>query len=285
MGNRRNKFGSRVKRAPADPSGMEGVEPATPPRGRWGWIMITLKVILGTGLILSVVLGIAWGVFRYARTTPRFSVQEIVVEGTKRLSRDDILATAGISLGANLFSVDVESAQLALTKSPWIERAQVTRRLPNTLVVSLRERQAQATLVVAGKSFLIDEDGEPFKEVGSGDPHDLTIITGVTLQALAAERQLEHERLREVLSLIRSYEQLPLAKAYPAEEAHLEASGAVTLTVGVAGIALHLGRPPFKQRLLRAERVLMKAMRQGGSPSVIFLDNEAHPERVVVRVQ
>jgi cell division protein FtsQ len=244
-----------------------------------------LKVTLGAGLILATVLGISWGIYRYAKTTPRFAVKDIEIEGTRRLSREDILATSGIKAGENLFSLNLERAQKALVKSPWIERARVTRRLPNGISIEVHEREARAVLVVEGKSFLIDADGYPFKEVGLGDPHDLTLITGVSPQALLQTKELERERLRDLLGLIRGYEHLAIAKSYPAEEIHVDGSGNVTLMVGATGTALHLGRPPFKQRLLRAERVLQKTLRKGAAPSVVFLDNEAHPERVVVRVQ
>lgn len=285
MGNRRSKHAARVKRAPADPAGGEVYSSDQPPRGVWGWAMTVTKMVLGVALILGSVLGIAWGVFHYAKTTPRFALTDIAVEGTRRLSRDDILAAAGLKLGENLFSLDVEAAQRALTQSPWVKQAKVTRQLPNRVLVQVHERQAQASLLANGKTFLVDETGQPFKEVGIGDPHDLALITGLSLDAFAHEPELEHERLRGVLALIREYEHLGIAQAYPAEEAHLDASGAVTLSVGSNGIALHLGHAPFKQRLLRAERVLTRALRQGGTPSVVFLDNEAHPERVVVRLQ
>lgn len=285
MGNRRTKHAVRVKRAPADPRSEEGPIAAQRAPGIWGWAITAAKMVLGICLILGSVLGIAWGVFHYAQTTPRFALKDIAVEGTRRLSRDDILAAAGLKVGANLFSLDVEAVRLALTRSPWIKEAKVTRQLPDRVLVQVHERQAQASLLANGKTFLVDETGQPFKEVGIGDPHDLALITGLSLDAFAHEPELEYERLRGVLTLIRDYEHLSIASAYPAEEAHLDASGAVTLNVGSGGIALHLGHAPFKQRLLRAERVLSRAMRQGGTPSVVFLDNEAHPERVVVRLQ
>lgn len=286
MTNRRNKLGARVKRAPSDhPDPGHDESEITRPRGLWGWFSTLLKIGLGVGLLGATVLGISLGIYRYAKTTPRFSVQSITIEGTKRLARDDILAASGIEPGVNLFSLDVEAAQGKLKSSPWIKRARIVRRLPNGIFIEIVEREALATLVVAGRSFLIDRDGEPFKETGSGDPHDLPIVTGVSIRPLVDQRELERERLRDVLSLLQSYERLSIAKSYPAEEVHLEDSGAVTLVVGANGTALHLGPPPFKQRLLRAERVLGKAIRKGAAPSVIFLDNEAHPERVVVRLQ
>ncbi len=286
MTNRRNEKKSRARHAPSDPrdSFADGELPR-PSRAFWGWVATGLKVVVGVALIVGAVLGISWGVYRYAKTTPRFSVKSIEIEGTKRLSRDDILAASGLSPGENLFSLDVEKAQRTLVQSPWIERARVTRRLPNNIVIEVHEREARAVFVVDGQSFLVDENGVPFKRVGVGDPHDLPYVTGISIDALARDRGLEHERLRDILSMIRSYEHLPVAKNYPPEEVHVKPSGHVTLVVGAKGIALHLGLPPFKQRLLRAERVLSKTLRGGATPSVVFLDNQAHPERVVVRVQ
>ena len=286
MSNRRNKLGAKVKRAPSDHSACAHDEgDSSRSRSFWGWFSTLIKVGLGIGLLGATVLGISLGVYRYAKTTPRFAVQSITIEGTKRLARDDILGASGIEPGVNLFSLDVEAARKKLVDSPWIKRARIVRRLPDGILIEVVEHEALATLVVEGQSFLIDRDGEPFKELGSGDPHDLPIVTGVPLRPLVAQRDLERERLRDILSLLQSYERLSINKSYPAEEVHVQDSGAVTLTVGAGGTALHLGPPPFKQRLLRAERVLSKATRKGAAPSAVFLDNEAHPERVVVRLQ
>ncbi len=287
MTNRRHFHSKKSsRRAPADPE-VPFIPEAQPRKMRslWGWVLTSLKVIVGVTLILGAVSGISWGVYRYARTTPRFSVKEISIEGTKRLSREDILAASGLTTGENLFALDVEAAQNALVQSPWIERAQVVRNLPNRVSIQVHERAARAALVLQGRTFLVDEAGVPFKEAGLGDPRDLPLITGLSVDRLRRDRALEEERLRDILALIRSYEHLSVAKSYPPEEVHLKDSGHTTLVVGSTGIALHLGPPPFKQRLLRAERVLRKTLRNGATPSVVFLDNEAHPERVVVRVQ
>ena len=66
---------------------------------------------------------------------------------------------------------------------------------------------------------------------------------------------------------------------------HLADSGDVTLTVGKEGIALELGQGPFRRKLLMAEEVTGALRRKGRTPGIVFLDNRAHPERVVVRMK
>ena len=286
MSNRKTKEASRKKaRAPRDSAdGVEG-QALVLPRSSWQWVVLGLKVTVGLSLLVATVGTLAWGVHRYAQTTPRFAIVKLDVEGTKRLARDDVLRAAGVVRGQNLFSMDIAAAERALVDSPWISSAQVTRRLPGTVRFQVVERDPRAVAVISGKNFLVSQDGTPFKELGAGDPHDFPLITGISVEALARDRRAELDRVSQALSLLREYEELPLSRATPAQELHLSDTGTVTLVVGDAGTTLHLGKSPWKQKLLRAERVLSKARRAGGTPQVVFLDNEAHPERVVVRVQ
>ncbi len=228
---------------------------------------------------------LAWGVHRYARTTPRFGIVHLEVEGTKRLSREDVLLAAGVKKGKNLFSLDIPAAEKALVASPWISSARITRRLPSTVRLQVVERDPRAILVLQGKSFLVSSDGVPFKELGQGDPYDFPLITGISTTELTRDRRAELERLSRTLALLAKYDELSLARSHPVQEVHLADTGAASLVVGDSGTTLHLGESPWKQKLLRAERVLSKARRAGGTPEIVFLDNEAHPERVVVRVQ
>lgn len=287
MGNRKQpaKKGRRAVRAPADPAHLnEGIEARTP-RTWLSWTVLGLKVTVGLGLLVAAVVTLAWGVHRYARTTPRFAIVHLEVEGTKRLSREDVLAAAGVKKGKNLFSLDIPRAEKSLVESPWISSARITRRLPNTVRLQVVERDPRAILVLEGRSFLVSADGVPFKELGQGDPYDFPLVTGISSAELARDRRAELERLSRTLTLLGQYDELSLGRSHQVQEVHLADTGAASLVVGDSGTTLHLGESPWKQKLLRAERVLSKARREGGTPHVVFLDNEAHPERVVVRVQ
>ena len=61
--------------------------------------------------------------------------------------------------------------------------------------------------------------------------------------------------------------------------------GTTTLVVGSSGITFHLGKGPVRQKLLMAARVLARVRARQQTPTIVFLDNEAHPERVVVRLR
>jgi cell division protein FtsQ len=87
------------------------------------------------------------------------------------------------------------------------------------------------------------------------------------------------------LEVLRDYAGLSIGHTYEPEEVNLAPDGSVVLTIGKKGTALHLGKGPFRQKLLMAARVLGKVQGGGDLPGIVFLDNEGHPERVVVRMR
>ena len=76
-----------------------------------------------------------------------------------------------------------------------------------------------------------------------------------------------------------------MSRVYAAQEVHLSDGGHVTMTVGKEGVVLALGSNGLRQRLLMAERVVQEMRSGGRTPGIVFADNQAHPERVVVRMR
>ncbi|HEV8547958.1 MAG TPA: FtsQ-type POTRA domain-containing protein [Polyangiaceae bacterium] len=244
-----------------------------------------VKLVAGLAVVVAASTAVAYSLHRYALTTTRFGIQKVELEGAKRFSPDQVRTLAGIELGRNLFAFDTRAAEDKLLHDPWVSSAHVVRKLPGTLRVELGEREASAIAVIGDKPFLLTADGEPFKEVKAEDPADLPLVTGISAADWARDRAGAMERFRTGVDLIRQYERLPMAKVHPAQEVSLAASGDAVLTVGRQGIALELGRPPFARKLAMAGEVVGELGGKGRTPGIVFLDNEAHPERVVVRMR
>jgi cell division protein FtsQ len=244
-----------------------------------------LRWLAGGSLLLGASLGLAWGAHHYALTTPRFALTDLSLQGQRRLTKEELLDLSGIRLGQNLLSFEPQAVEAALVKSPWVESARVVRRLPGTLNVELVEREARAKAWLGEKFFLVSEKGEPFKEMLPGDPEDLPVISGISLAELARDRRAEVGRLGQAIDLLNEYAHTSLGAELEAEELHWQDDGTVVLTVGKTGLALYLGGAPWKKKLLRATASVAQSRAQGAMPAALFLDNEAHPERVVVRAR
>ena len=91
--------------------------------------------------------------------------------------------------------------------------------------------------------------------------------------------------VRRVLDVAGEAERTGIAKRYPLQELHLEKDGSLVVTIGREAISLALGRPPYRDKMEEASRILSELARHKANASVIFLDNDAHPEHVVVRMR
>lgn len=245
------------------------------------------RLSLFTGIVVVVAASLlcAWGLRRYLRSSARFAVRVVSVEGNTRRTPHQISKRAGIVVGKNIFEIDEASAVAALQADPWISSATVSTDLPNSVFVKVVERDARALASIDSHLFLVDVGGDIFKECEEGDPHDLPVVTGIDSDMVARDREAVTIRLRRALDLLADLEQAGLAKRFPIQELHIERDTSVTITMGVDALALAFGTPPYRAKIAKAERILGELRVRQVKPAVIFLDNVAHPERVVVRMK
>ncbi|MGI6037244.1 MAG: cell division protein FtsQ/DivIB [Limnochordia bacterium] len=157
--------------------------------------------------ILVIVAGVA---FLYS---PFFCIQDVIIEGSSQLTREEILSTIGLIRLQNIFRFDVANAQARLNSLPQVHEVEISRKLPNRLIITLRERRPVAVLPYAEGFLLVDADGrvlgpahEPNLPVLNGVP-PVTIQVGEILSSRPAQLGARlaglfepelHERLSEI---------------------------------------------------------------------------------------
>jgi cell division protein FtsQ len=248
-------------------------------------IVPVLRALVGLIMIVGIGAGVVWGARKYVRTSARFSVSEIVTAGGKRRGSEEIAVIAGISKGQNVFSIDLERARAKLAADPWIESAEISRQLPGTITIRVTEREAAGLVAMPEGTYLVTRDGAIIKRVDAGDPLELHIVTGVTLKQLVDDREGATRTIRKALDLALDYDRSPLAQRSPLEEVHVETTGDMTLVCGKSGVVVRMGGAPYKRKLDQAVRIVAELDRRGAKPDTIMLDDEARPDRVVVRMR
>ena len=242
------------------------------------------RTALGVALAFGIAGGLAWSARSYARQSARFAVARIDVTGNARLSVERISAIAELRPGMNVFDVRAEEARKKLQNEPWISSADVSRKLPDSVTVRLTERKA-AALVALGETMLATRDGFVFKRLEEGDPTDLPVVTCLDPAAATTDPEGMKRTITEALDLLAEYETTRIAARYPAEELCARPDGTFALVVGKDGLSLRLGPAPYRRKLAQAERVLYELERRRTKADLVLLDNEARPDRVVVRVR
>jgi cell division protein FtsQ len=280
--NRRVREGVRdgaADRESVPPTPSAPAPPRAPSR-----FMNAVRTFLGVTLVAGASVAVAWAARRHIMTSPRFAVAEVQVVGADHRPSEAIAAESGIAVGTNVFALDLDGARAAILADPWIAEVSLARRLPGTILVQVVERKA-AALLAMGDTFLATSDGEPFKKLEAGDPVELPLVTGLTTDTFSADRDGAMRSVRRAIDLAAEYDRGALARKAPLEEVHVEPDGAFTIVVGRSATELVLGGPPFRRKLEQAARVVAELEKRGAKADTIMLDNDARPERVVVRMR
>ncbi len=106
------------------------------------------------------------------------SVREILVQGRNESDRAAVLSAIGIGRGQPILAFDPQAAKQRLEILPWVRKATVERRLPDTIFVRLEERRPLAVWQKGGQFALVDRDGQIIQRSGLERYGNLPLIIG-----------------------------------------------------------------------------------------------------------
>jgi cell division protein FtsQ len=86
-------------------------------------------------------------------------IASVALTGNQHVSREEVLAIAGITGTNSLIFLDVERARERLKSNPWIADATVLKLYPRELQISITEREAFALWQKEGAVSVIADDG------------------------------------------------------------------------------------------------------------------------------
>ncbi len=115
-----------------------------------------------------------------------FEVRRITAKGFENANEAEILTALGPVIGSSLLQFDPYAARARVEELGWVRTAAVSRLWPDTVHVSVREREAAAVWQLAGAMHLIDEDGAVIREVDAYEYSNLPLIVGAGAPASAA---------------------------------------------------------------------------------------------------
>lgn len=115
-----------------------------------------------------------------------FRVQHIEITGNKRMDRNLIYRAVLDQQSVAMPLVDLAGVRQRLLDQGWVADAQVSRRLPDTLVIRVQERQAAAVWQNQGQLMLIDATGKPLEPVSRQGLPALPLLVGEEANGHAA---------------------------------------------------------------------------------------------------
>lgn len=105
-------------------------------------------------------------------------ITDVKIEGRANTPEPLLRAAIGVSLGEPIMGFSVEAARKRIESLTWVEQATVERRLPGTVVVSLKERRPFAVWQHQGKFLVIDRDGQVVDNQDASQFRHLPLVVG-----------------------------------------------------------------------------------------------------------
>lgn len=206
-----------------------------------GWLLALALVALPVVAVLNGWIGAGQWPLRKLRVTGQFDRVD------EALLRRTLLPYAQ----RGFFAVDLASAQGAVAKLPWVEHAEVRKRWPDVLEVSVAEHRPFARW---GKDRLLSEQGRLFPSQGVDVPKGLPQFAG------------PDARVAEVVALYNESRAMFAPIGMDVQRVEIDQRGSCTLGLvnGAApeGTEVVVGREQARARLARFVRLMPRLLAQ-----------------------
>jgi cell division protein FtsQ len=181
-------------------------------RHRLRWVLAI--VVAMTVVTVSVVGGyrlVKFSAAKLVHENPRFAITQVVVEDDGALTSQQVVAFAGVAVGQNLLSLDLDRVRRNLEMLPLVRRVEVRRVLPQKLYIHVDERVAVARLRgPADAEYFVDRSGYVMKTLRLTDGTILKpqtagpvpALTGVSLADVRVGKQVQSEQVYRALELL-----------------------------------------------------------------------------------
>ena len=134
-------------------------------RGRFGFLLKLLATVVAVAAMV-------WAVTLF------FRMDHIAVSGNIRYSEQEILEASGLETGRNLYFINKFDVKEAIfDQLPYVEEVKINRKLPDTLLIEVRESEAVAAVESGEEVWMISEQGKLLETVDKA-PEKCPIVRG-----------------------------------------------------------------------------------------------------------
>ncbi len=183
--------------------------------GRWAALIAFSLVLVGAGTHLAM--------RQLMRKTlyenPRYALRRVTVEGSAEELQRAVQQAARRHLGENLMKLDLKRLQVSLAALPYVASVDLEKRLPDTLLVRVRERQPLLRIVATHSEFrtpqvfYLDRDRVVLKPRQGEVVRSLPELVGLPQLVLEPGQIVDQREVTAAVELLKYMELTPLRNA------------------------------------------------------------------------
>src|SRR3954453_19752774 len=171
------------------------------------------KIVLLAGLCTAGYVGAREAATRLFFENPDYQVKTIELQTDGTLQREDVLKTADLHEGQNVFSVNLAQIRDRVQQLPQADEVEVMRKLPNEIDIRIVERKPGAWITseteindpfASDAAFLVGARGVLMKQKKLLPEYlGLPLIVGCSRETLEAGKVVESPQVKTALDLLR----------------------------------------------------------------------------------
>jgi len=212
---------------------------SSPSTGKMNLPYLIILILIGIFAFVSIV---------YARYQNIFILNKIIISGNQELKEEEIIYISGLELGSDILKISVLDIIEKLEQEPFIRQAQVYKRLPDCMIINIRER-IPILIMNLNETYAIDNMGILLP--GPRDRKDLPVLTGIpSIITTDYGKTVSQPQIRQgtgIISLIRK--KYPEINLMITELHWSEESSGWIIKTGSGGGMIYLGQNDLKNRI------------------------------------
>jgi len=230
-------------------------------------------------LVVVLVVVIVYQAHAVVSRTTFLRLERIEVSSLKRLTREEVIAQAGVKPGDVMLGLRLRRIGELLAKNPWVEKVKVRRYFPHTLAIEVVEREPVA-VVNMGFLYYLDQRGEVFKPLTVGDLLDYPVITGFTEEDLSRDPAGSRVALLGAVELMGVLSKSAVFRLEDISEIHYDKGFGFTLFTAQGGVPVRLGNDAHGEKLARLARIYGDLRAQ--MPNLQYIDLD-YNDKIIVK--
>lgn len=234
----------------------------------WKLLLMMAALVLGFGLAQS----------------PLFNIRTIEVNGLNHLDEDAVVALSGLETGGHIYEANIKKAENMIATNIWVQQVQVTRKLPNTIVVDVLERVPAAAVTTPDGLYVVDSTGVLLQRQKLLDGLAVLVVSGISDIADDAKlgAQLENAALSDALTVIRQMDEQAASVIAEIDVANTQKIVART----TFGVDIYLGdRSNFAEKFTLAMQIMSEESDRGRVESLDYIDVSLVDQPVLAYLQ
>ncbi len=237
------------------------------------WLKQLMRIERAVISIVILIVGLfsLYGIYYLIVFGSSFTLTDIIVKGDfKYTTSKALLQHVSARKGDNLFWISMENVHEQLNLNKWIKNVSVRRHLPHALLIYADEYNPKAIVLNTSMQF-IDDNGQLFKSLDSGDNVSFPIFTGI----MGLEESKRKQVLAHMLDLLEIYNKSIFGSDYPLAEIHYDAIKGYSVITDKEPIQILLGQGAYRAKFAKIDRLKKRINKQRGKIQYILANDLA----------